>query len=204
MRNKNKSLLIIIGLSVLIVGLSSYLFFDKMLGKSSNVTNNCINHNEKTLESLQSTIEEQESTIDNLNNILSSNNSKREVINTPDYNVITKQIAKSLIGKYVNNEDPNDYFEIKENGEISLVLNACSGYARYTNAELNWFAYYQLNSDGFERTIITLILNAGSKYTLPGSSLAITFETTDKRENKDITFKNLEGLSCVGDSYKRI
>ena len=53
---------------------------------------------------------------------------KRIVVDEPEYNVVTKQIAKSLVGKYVANNYSDVYFEIKEDGELSIVFSADSSF----------------------------------------------------------------------------
>lgn len=187
-KKEKRRLLIIILLIIMLLGSIGYIVYDKM-------ANNNVN-------SLQLKISKQKETIDNLNTLLNSTQENTELVNTPNYNIVTKQIAKSLVGKYVSNTDSNSYFEIKKNGELLIVQNLCEGYATYSNKELDFLAYYENSNDGFQRTIITFIKKTDSENTFGASKLTLTFQTTDKIENNNIVF-NGDDIGCGAESYTK-
>jgi hypothetical protein len=98
-------------------------------------------------------------------------NNQNIVVRNPTLNEVTYEISEKLVGKYIVNDDPNEFFEIKSDGTSELSLNAFSGYATYGASEIQLTAYY---SDS--RTIITFNLVNGYKYTFPSSyGLSMSF-----------------------------
>lgn len=58
------------------------------------------------------------------------------------------------------------YFEIKENGEIEISLNANSGYAKYDSENIAASVYYTE-----DKVILAFYLISGN-YTFPGDNFA--------------------------------
>ena len=175
MVNKNKKIFLMTILLLLVLGLMGYIIYDKVLMKKEDYVE------KKPVVNIEQ---------------------KRIVVDEPEYNVVTKQIAKSLVGKYVANNYSDVYFEIKEDGELSIVFSACSALGEYKNEELDWLAFYQKGEDGFQRTIITFIMKPGSSYTFSGSDLSITFSTTDNIEEENLKFEGTD-IGCGAESYAR-
>jgi len=62
---------------------------------------------------------------------------------TVDYNMVTSEIKKDLIGKYINDADKKSFFEIQSDGNFKLVINNCSEYVEYTNDNFVLLLYYR-------------------------------------------------------------
>ncbi|MCL2086048.1 MAG: hypothetical protein FWH05_00440 [Oscillospiraceae bacterium] len=78
------------------------------------------------------------------------------IVREPKMNEVTYEISEKLIGKYVVENDPEMYFEIKPDGKFDISLNANSGYARYNEETVQFTALY---SD--IRTIISFNITSG-------------------------------------------
>ena len=71
-----------------------------------------------------------------------------EIVDIPEFGVITNQIPKSLIGRYVK-RDPDEYFEIRNDGTFTFSLRNEDYYYDedemflvYTEQEIDLVAYY--------------------------------------------------------------
>jgi len=96
------------------------------------------------------------------------------IVDTPVFCQVTNQIPRSIIGKYTT-ENPDEFFEIRNDGSFTVSLNAMEGYAVYTEKDAYIVAYYEENI----RCTITFILKTGYGYTFPSSSVAIKFQSAD-------------------------
>lgn len=101
--------------------------------------------------------------------------SKFIIVDEPIYNRVTNQIKKSMIGKYAIPEDPDSYFEFKEDGTFKISINAFDGYAKYDSDDADVFAFYTADC-----VYISFNLNKG-EYTFPGSRLTIEFSSKDEK-----------------------
>jgi len=91
---------------------------------------------------------------------------ENNVANDVDYNMLTSEIKKDLVGKYVNQLDKKSYLKIYKDGSFEFVRNSCSQYEKYTNEDYVLLMYYSkktLDDDVIEETeyeyknILTLI-----------------------------------------------
>lgn len=64
------------------------------------------------------------------------------VVNEIDYNMLTSEIKKDLIGKYVNQIDSKSYLEIYKDGNFIFVRNSCGKYEEFTNKDYVLLFYY--------------------------------------------------------------
>lgn len=64
------------------------------------------------------------------------------VVNSIDYNMLTSEISKDLVGKYVNQIDSKSYLEINKDGSFVFVKNSCNKYEKFTNKEYVLLFYY--------------------------------------------------------------
>jgi hypothetical protein len=96
---------------------------------------------------------------------------KNTVVQNPVMNEITYEISEKLVGRYVAENDPDMYFEIKSNGELEISLHTFSGYSRSTSESFYLKALY---TDMI--TIISFQRIPGITSTFPGSYLAIDFK----------------------------
>lgn len=64
------------------------------------------------------------------------------VVNEVDYNMLTSDIKKTLVGKYVNQTDPKSYFEICKDGTFKFIRNSCNKYETFTNNDYVMLIYY--------------------------------------------------------------
>lgn len=64
------------------------------------------------------------------------------VVNEVDYNMLTSDIKKTLVGKYVNQTDPKSYFEIYKDGTFKFIRNSCNKYETFTNNDYVMLIYY--------------------------------------------------------------
>jgi len=94
---------------------------------------------------------------------------KNIIVDYPVNNMVTFEIDKDLIGKYIVEDDPEMYFEIKYDGTVELSLNVNTGYAKYSSDEILLTVFYQENV----RVYLSFNLVSGL-YTLPGG-LAVGF-----------------------------
>jgi len=83
------------------------------------------------------------------------------IVESPVINEVTYEISEKLIGKYVDEDDPNAFFEIKSDGGLSISLHTFSGYALY-NENLQLAMFYQND----ENVILSFQL-IGGEYTFP-------------------------------------
>ncbi|MCL2153379.1 MAG: hypothetical protein FWH57_10570 [Oscillospiraceae bacterium] len=93
------------------------------------------------------------------------------IVENPPKNLVTFEIDEKLVGKYIVEDDPEMYFEIKSDGKAEISLNALSGYALVRSEYIQLTAYY---SD--HRIIVNFNLVSGN-WTFPGSTgLSVSFE----------------------------
>lgn len=64
------------------------------------------------------------------------------VVDTPEYGILTRQIKKSMLGKYSVRGGENTFFELREDGTINMSLNVNSGYVEFDSSKVKVFAYY--------------------------------------------------------------
>ena len=113
------------------------------------------------------------------------------VVSDVDYNMLTSDIKKDLVGKYVNQIDESSYFEIFNNGKFEFVRNSCSKYEKFTDDDYVLLVYYarkentsiDIEDDYIYETILTLI----PKFEIDDDNLIdsmITFNVTmDELDN---------------------
>lgn len=65
------------------------------------------------------------------------------VVSDVDYNMVTSEIKKDLIGKYTNQLDKKSYLEIYKDGTFKFVRNSCNEYETFTNDDYVLLIYYQ-------------------------------------------------------------
>jgi len=140
MEKKNIGLIIlVIVLSIAVLGLGGFVVYDKILNydskNNSNDTNkvepnNNVENNETNLKN-ENNQNEINSTVEN-NNIF-----ENKIADEFTYDIVTKEIHKSLVGKYVDEATANTFIEIKENGEILLSIETCEGVSTYTSKDLD-------------------------------------------------------------------
>ncbi|MDR2570585.1 MAG: hypothetical protein LBD23_09850 [Oscillospiraceae bacterium] len=129
----------------------------------------CINNN-NTNEKMDEQHELSEST-NTLNENLAHTQFKNTIVQNPVMNEITYEISEKLIGRYVVENDPEMYFEIKSNSELEVSLHTFSGYSKSTSESFYMVALY---TDVI--TFISFQRNPGISSTFPGAYLAIDFE----------------------------
>lgn len=64
------------------------------------------------------------------------------VVSEVDYNMLTSDIKKNLVGKYINQIDSKSYFEIYKDGTFKFVRNSCDKYEIFTNNDYVMLVYY--------------------------------------------------------------
>lgn len=87
------------------------------------------------------------------------------VVNDIDYNMLTSEIKKDLVGKYINQIDSKSYLEIFKDGSFEFIRNSCEKYEEFTNKDYVLLIYYSkelkeesLDEDFYSyETILTLI-----------------------------------------------
>lgn len=87
------------------------------------------------------------------------------VVNDIDYNMLTSEIKKDLVGKYINQIDTKSYLEIFKDGNFKFIRNSCEKYEEFTNKDYVLLIYYSkelkeesLDDDVYSyETILTLI-----------------------------------------------
>lgn len=87
------------------------------------------------------------------------------VVNDIDYNMLTSEIKKDLVGKYINQIDSKSYLEIFKDGSFEFIRNSCEKYEEFTNKDYVLLIYYSkelkeesLDEDVYSyETILTLI-----------------------------------------------
>lgn len=85
------------------------------------------------------------------------------VVNDVDYNMLTSEIKKDLVGKYVNQIDSKAYLEIFKDGSFEFIRNSCNKYEKFTNEDYVLLIYYSKEQVILEETeevyetILTLI-----------------------------------------------
>ena len=105
--------------------------------------------------------------------------SQNIIVKNPSKGKITYEIDESLIGKYVVDDDPKEYFAINSDGTVEISINAMSGYAHYTSEAIRLKAYY---TD--EKTILSFELINGD-FTFPEDGLSYELEGFEN-ENRNI------------------
>jgi hypothetical protein len=96
---------------------------------------------------------------------------KNTVVQNPVMNEITYEISEKLVGRYVAENDPDMYFEIKSNGELEISLHTFSGYSRSTSESFYLKALYTEAG-----TLISFQRVIGNRNTFSGGFLAIDFK----------------------------
>ena len=68
-----------------------------------------------------------------------------EIVDMPEYGITTKQIAKSIVGKYSIKNRPKSYFKIKEDGTfVFSEYDRFKGkYIKHTEKDLDLVAFYE-------------------------------------------------------------
>jgi hypothetical protein len=103
------------------------------------------------------------------------------VVSSPKKNRATFEIDERLVGRYIVEDDPEMYFEIKPDGTAEVSLNCLEGYGKYHAENLQLTAYY---ADGYANDYLTfdgrvnINFNLVSGiYTFPAAcGLSLTFE----------------------------
>lgn len=71
---------------------------------------------------------------------------KNTIVERPSYNKITTEIPKELVGKYVNSEDENAYFEIREDGTVFCKFPFhTGGYEVMDSDSISLLTFYKKN-----------------------------------------------------------
>lgn len=112
------------------------------------------------------------------NNILyykqNTDGTENIVVQNPKYNQVTNEIDEKLVGKYIVEDDPEMYFEIKPDGSVEMSINAMSGYAKYYGG-IGVTAFYQYSEEyDLYRITLSFTLLSG-EHTFPGSYLSFDF-----------------------------
>jgi TolA-binding protein len=123
-----------------------------------------------------------EEELDNMNQLGPGNTvrNKNVVVKNPKKNQVTYEIDERLVGKYIVEDDPEMYFEIKPDGTAEISINELEGYGQYPSRNLQVTAYYSASivTDDFiyrGRVYINFNLVSG-RYTFPAAcGLSLTF-----------------------------
>ena len=102
------------------------------------------------------------------------------VVKSPKKNRVTFEIDERLVGKYVVEDDPEMYFEIKSNGKAEISLNANTGYAKYSAECIQITAYYAdaYNNDSIYEDYFSVYINFNlvtGNYTFGSYGLSVGF-----------------------------
>lgn len=199
MEKKDKGLIILIViLSIAVLGLGGFVGYDKILTSESKNNGNEINKEQENID-----LEDNQNQANNNNE--NNNVFENKIVNEFTYDVVTKDIHKSLIGKYVDEATDNTFIEIKENGEILLSIEACEGVSQYTNKDLDVkFTYSDWSDWSLEHgwgAYISISPKLGSNSVVP--SFELSGHPTSKGENINILFSS-SYLNCQGTQSKLI
>ena len=104
------------------------------------------------------------------------NQFQNTISDSPPFYTVTNVIDKDLVGKYVAENDPEMYFEIKENGEVEISLTNLEGYIKLNSDDVLLTAYYY-NPAQVKRCILTFHILKGELHFPIGSGMAINFES---------------------------
>ena len=194
---KGNGLLVVIALLCLLIGgVGGYFVTTNFLNKNEvNNESNTSNEDKTSTEKSSQSTDEKTSTATNNNSV---------IVDKPVYNVTTKTIPKTLVGKYVNTEEAHTYVEIKTDGTVVFSASACEDVAKYsTDKDIEFLAFYQ-NDDTFtfQRNSFELIMKPGLNHNFGGDGILSLFF----KINGDITGNNisLEALDNYGCSASKI
>ena len=115
------------------------------------------------------------------------------IVKEPKRNEVTYEIYEKLVGKYVAENDPKIYFEIRDNGNAEIVLKNSDGYLKYPAEIIELTVYYSdityqdltdsewdvsdIDVDAFPKTVTINFNLINGDYVFPENyGLSINFE----------------------------
>jgi hypothetical protein len=99
-----------------------------------------------------------------------------KIVESPVELEVTYEIWEKLIGKYVVEDIPESYFEIKSDGSAEISIEGIQGTAKYTSDIIYLTVFYDMGSENVEGVIIiSFNLSVGTPYGFPGGTLSFDF-----------------------------
>lgn len=117
---------------------------------------------------------------------------KNNVVSEIDYNMLTSDIKKSLVGKYINQIDNKSYFEIYKDGTFKFVRNSCNKYEIFTNDDFVMLIYYKKEKIVNEESDIESLIEENYIYENNITLIPKGEIQTDILTESMITFKDSE------------
>ena len=181
MNNKNLKIIVLV-LTIIILGLTSYIIYDKVISKDNgNIVDKTNNDNN---------IVDENNNNDNIvdetnNNEIQNQDSSGKIYIKRNGVIALEEVPSDIVGKYVNKEAKDDYFILNSDG-TAMVNYPTGGNEMVTNNELT----FQLTYTNSDIVVLELYTTTGNQpyspirigrahSSSPTSPAGYTFSTTE-------------------------